>query len=151
MKKLFGGFLLVLGTAVCSCNQTKNTENNQTATDSITTDTILAVPDMHNAENALDYWGTYEGTIPAADCPGIQVTLTLNQDKTFELTQDYIDRNKVTSKGQYTLKGNTLCTVTESQDTTYYKVEENRLKMLDKQQQVITGNLADRYILNKKI
>ena len=36
-----------------------------------------AADDGHNAENALDYTGTYEGTIPAADCPGINVSVEL--------------------------------------------------------------------------
>lgn len=30
--------------------------------------TTAGVPDMHNAENALDYQGTYKGVFPAADC-----------------------------------------------------------------------------------
>ena len=38
--------------------------------------------DMHTAEISLDYYGTYKGTLPAADCPGINVTLTLNKNKT---------------------------------------------------------------------
>lgn len=28
-----------------------------------------AAPDMHDAENALDYQGTYTGVFPAADVP----------------------------------------------------------------------------------
>ena len=35
--------------------------------------TTAGVPDMHNAENALDYQGTYKGVFPAADCPGIEI------------------------------------------------------------------------------
>ena len=150
MKKIFGGILFLLGATVCGCSNNKQTEKNQTAADSVACDTTQ-VPDMHNAENALDYWGTYEGTLPAADCPGIKVSLTLNEDKTFDLTQDYIDREKFTSNGAYVIDKNILYTVTEDGDTTYYKVEENRLKMLDKKQQVITGALADQYILNKKM
>ena len=42
-----------------------------------------AVPDMHDAENALDYQGTYTGVFPAADVPGIAVTLTIGQLKDF--------------------------------------------------------------------
>ena len=34
-----------------------------------------AISDGHDASNALDYQGTYRGTIPGADCPGIDVTL----------------------------------------------------------------------------
>ena len=40
-----------------------------------------AAPDMHDAENALDYQGTYTGVFPAADVPGIAVTLTLGPDR----------------------------------------------------------------------
>ena len=34
------------------------------------------VVDMHTAETSLDYYGVYKGTVPAADCPGIELTLT---------------------------------------------------------------------------
>ena len=33
------------------------------------------VVDMHTAETSLDYYGVYKGTVPAADCPGIELTL----------------------------------------------------------------------------
>lgn len=36
---------------------------------------------MHNAENSLDYDGTYTGTFPAADCPGINMTLTIKKTR----------------------------------------------------------------------
>ena len=36
-------------------------------------------PDIHNAETSLDYRGTYRGVLPAADCPGIETTLTLKR------------------------------------------------------------------------
>ena len=32
--------------------------------------------------------GTYEGTLPAADCPGIKTVLTINADSTYQLQQD---------------------------------------------------------------
>lgn len=37
------------------------------------------VVDMHTAETSLDYYGVYKGTTPAADCPGIELTLTLKR------------------------------------------------------------------------
>lgn len=37
------------------------------------------VVDMHTAETSLDYYGVYKGTVPAADCPGIELTLTLKR------------------------------------------------------------------------
>lgn len=138
--------LLVTAALLASCSGQKK---EQTATEQQNETTVQA-PDMHNAENALDYQGTYKGTIPAADCPGINVTLTLGNDGTFEEIYEYIERDTFTSKGTYTVKVNTLTTVSETNDTTYYKVEENRLRMLDREQNLIGGELADKYILNKQ-
>ena len=99
------------------------------------------VPDMHTAETSLDYVGTYTGTFPAADCPGI--------DGTFALSASYIDRDATFyDEGTYTVDGN-LLTLNGLDEVSYYKVEENRLRKLDAGRQAITGDLADCYILKK--
>lgn len=92
-----------------------------------------AAPDMHDAENALDYQGAYTGVFPAADVPGIAVTLTLGPD------------------GRYTVRGNILTLRPDSPKDipAYYRVGENRLWRLDSHQQPITGPFADQYILTK--
>lgn len=109
------------------------------------------VADMHTAENSLDYWGTYKGTLPAADCPGIEATLIINRDSTFTLKYVYIDRNSTfEDKGTYTIKGSVLTTKGEEGSTTYYKVGEEQLSMLDAEKQPITGALAEHYILKKE-
>ena len=103
------------------------------------------------AETSLDYLGTYEGTLPAADCPGIQTTLTLNPDGTYELHMKYIDRDaEFDEKGVFSVKEN-LLTLTQLDDGSeeYYKVEENRLRMLDAEKQPVTGALAENYVLQK--
>ena len=89
--------------------------------------TTTGVPDMHNAENALDYQGTYKGVFPAADCPGIEIELTLHNDNTYTMNSSYMDRS----------------------EEPYYKVEENRLRRLNAKKQPITGELADQYVLTK--
>ena len=50
-------------------------------------------PDIHNAETSLDYRGTYRGVLPAADCPGIETTLTLKPDGTYSLHEEYLERD----------------------------------------------------------
>lgn len=114
--------------------------------------TAAAVPDMHNAENALDYRGTYRGTFPAADGPGIEVTLKLKPDGTYEQHLKYIDRkSEFDAEGGYAVTEN-LLTLTPSDGGVpeYYKVEENRLRRLDAEKQSVTGALADHYILTKQ-
>ncbi|HIU54655.1 MAG TPA: copper resistance protein NlpE N-terminal domain-containing protein [Candidatus Gallibacteroides avistercoris] len=109
------------------------------------------IDDSHHAENSLDYWGTYKGTIPAADCPGINVTLDIRKDKTFSLVYDYIDRDsRFESDGIFQVRGNFLITIGEKNDSTFYKIEENRLRILDGDRQVIKGEIGDRFILRKE-
>lgn len=131
---------------IAACGNSSKT-NNSTSADSITTE----VTDMHNAENALDYTGTYKGVFPAADCPGIETTLTLNPDKTFTLHASYLERNSsYDEKGTYTLKENLLTLKEETGEESYYKVGENNLRKLNADKQEVTGELADYYILKKE-
>lgn len=140
MKKLF--ILACVCLLTTSCNNKKNTNESKTTTETI---------DMHNAENSLDYEGVYTGTFPAADCPGINITLALNKDKTFELVSEYIDRKDATFKeyGTYTIEGN-MITLINGGDKQYYKVGENTLTALDSDKKEITGELAKYYVLQKK-
>ena len=105
-------------------------------------------PDIHNAETSLDYRGTYRGVLPAADCPGIETTLTLKPDGTYSLHEEYLERDaRFDAEGAYTLHGNLL--TLEGSDTTWYKVEENRLRWLTTDRKEVEGPLAEHYVLRK--
>lgn len=145
MKKNLLILSAALALAACGGNVSKKKAAAETQT------TTAAVPDMHTAETSLDYLGTYEGTLPAADCPGIRTTLTLNPDSTYALHMKYIDRDaEFDETGIFTVKEN-LLTLTQLDDGSeeYYKVEENRLRMLDAEKQPVTGALAENYVLQK--
>jgi uncharacterized lipoprotein NlpE involved in copper resistance len=155
MKKLSG--LLLAGTLLfAACNEknadTASVDSSVPSKDSPAT----AAPDMHNAANSLDIEGTYSGLLPCASCEGIETTLVLNADKTFSLTEHYKGEKEpmtAASKGNWVVTENTMTLQfsKELQDRiVQYKVEENRLRMLDQKGQVITGALAENYILNKK-
>lgn len=109
--------------------------------------------DMHNAENALDYHGSYKGTLPAADCPGIVTTLTLSADGRYALHMEYLERDVAfDEQGVFEVEGNLLVlTPDDGGQGGCYKVEENRLRMLDGDRKPITGELADHYVLQKEI
>ena len=141
--------VLILAAALALVACGGNAPKKKTAAETQTT--TAAAPDMHTAETSLDYLGTYEGTLPAADCPVIQTTLTLNPDGTSELHMKYIDRDaEFDEKGVFSVKEN-LLTLTQLDDGSeeYYKVEENRLRMLDAEKQPVTGALAENYVLQK--
>lgn len=107
---------------------------------------------MHDAENALDYQGTYTGRLSGRRCTGIAVTLTLGPDGRYTEVNRYCERpGQFTDYGRYTVRGNILTLRPDSPKDipAYYRVGENRLWRLDSHQQPITGPFADQYILTK--
>jgi len=107
--------------------------------------------DMHTSENALDWQGTYQGTLPCADCQGIETTLTLMTNKTYTLTQTYIKGKTYTLSGRFewNLAGSTI-TLLGTKAHQRYKVVENGLLHLDQNGEVIAGDLSELYRLRKK-
>ncbi|MCK0201428.1 copper resistance protein NlpE [Ornithobacterium rhinotracheale] len=104
-----------------------------------------------------DYAGEYEGVEPCADCEGMKITLTLNPDNTFVQETEYLGKeinNEFTDKGTYTWNSDgTIVTLTPENapdQISHFKVEEGKLIQLNADQKVIEGDLADKYILNKK-
>lgn len=146
MKKYVLAVALVAALSSCTGSQ----KADATKTDDKKQETAQ-VPDTHNAENSLDYWGIYEGTLPAASSPGIKTVLTLNKDHTFTFRSEYIDEKDgiFNDKGTYTLQGNILTATQEGGDVTYYKVEEGQLRMLNQEKQPITGDMAQLYVLKQ--
>lgn len=87
--------------------------------------------------------GTYTGVTPCADCPGIDTTLTLNENAygnptTYSLSLVYQERDSsFTETGAWTLstwKNKPLITLVpkESAQVTYYEVlSNNQIRQLD--------------------
>lgn len=138
--------------AIACCSLTMMSCTNKTKTTESSASDTTQVIDMHTAEIALDYYGEYKGTTPAADCPGIKQTLILNKDNTFTLNMIYIDREGAdfTESGTFKVEGNTAILTTKSGVISYYKVEEGRVVMLTADKQPITGDLAEHYILKQE-
>ena len=110
----------------------------------------MAVDTAHNAATSLDIAGTYEGTLPCADCPGIITTVTLNKDNSYVIKRKYIDRQSdFESKGTWQIEKN-IITLSSENSPEKYKAEENRIIQLDGNGNRIEGDLADRFILTKK-
>lgn len=141
-KSLYCVVILLLTVTIVSCNNAKKT-NVANTKDS------AQINDMHNAENSLDFYGEYKGIIPAADCPGIRITLTLNKDKSFTSKWVYLERegSDVEEAGVFTSNGNTLTLTSKEGDESYYKVEEGRIIMLNGDKQPAEGAMKDKYVL----
>ena len=115
-------------------------------------DPVQGTPDGHNSRNSVDWNGTYEATIPCADCPGIKTTLTLNKDNTFKITEEYLERNvKNEDGGSFSWDSSGSVITLNGKDTKYkYKVGENRLFQLNMDGTPIDRPTKDLYIFKKK-
>lgn len=112
-----------------------------------------AVPDMHNAQNALDWAGSYKGLLPCASCEGIDTELVLKDDGSYQLTEDYKggkEALKETVNGKFTwLPGGSVVQLDAAADQRQYFVGEGEMKQLDADGKEITGELAGNYVLKK--
>lgn len=109
----------------------------------------------HTSSNSVDWQGTYEGTLPCADCEGIKTSLRLSGDKTFIRTQTYLKDGKgtpFTDRGTFEFSddGSTIVLKASEDGPTRYRVGENSVTQLDRSGKPITSELAVLYMLRKQ-
>ncbi|OBW96430.1 hypothetical protein QV08_10110 [Gallibacterium salpingitidis] len=130
MKKLNYLFALLAAGTLIGCQQTT------TATD-----------------NHAAVVGQYQGTLPCADCEGIKTSLSLNEDKSFNLTSEYLGKKDATftENGIYTIANQVITLNTPaSGEKSYYKITPKGLAVSDEQGTINSGENAADYILQKQ-
>ena len=131
---------------ITACN---SSSDNIASTDS-SYKTVVPETPLVNAEN-------YVGTLPCADCEGIDVSLQLNRDSTFIINSVYkgsrVDsaNNHFNEMGSWRLNGaDTLYLVSANRHLTKYIKTDTALIQLDGDGELITGPLASMFVLHKK-
>lgn len=138
--------------AGCQDEQTPSANQTQQAA-AVASAVEVVSNDGHSANTALDWNGTYIGTLPCADCQGIETKITLNHDGSYSIQQAYLGKENGTFESQGQLswneQGNTITLENES-GANHYFVGENILFMLDMNGERIQGDLAQHYQLRKQ-
>lgn len=112
-----------------------------------------AIDAAHTSQNSLNWEGEYYGVIPAADGPGIEVTIVLRKDLSFTARYVYIDRenSEFSEAGSFVWdKAGRVITLGTEDIPSHYQVGEGQLIQLDMEGKPITGILANNYVLRKK-
>lgn len=149
MKNKFMYLAVIAAAMMVACNG-KKTAQDETKNDSVSVaDSVSADVDLAAVA------GTYEGTLPAADCPGIKTVLTINADSTYQLQQDYIDRKDGHDEASGVLQvldGNVMMLVRPSSgEHSFYKVKDSKsIVMTDSLGNEPEGETAKLYVLTKK-
>jgi copper homeostasis protein (lipoprotein) len=109
----------------------------------------------HNSRNALDWHGTYSGTVPCADCEGIRTSVTLRDDGSFERERLYLGKSAAPMRdsGRFSWNeaGSIITLVSADGGTQQYQVGENQLFHLDQAGNRIAGDLAGQYVLRQAV
>lgn len=151
-KKLVLTAAVIAALSVGSCNS-KKTNNLEADQDSLS---YTEKDSLESNTFVLDsIAGTYEGTLPAADCPGIKTVLTLNADSTYQYSADYIERKDGhdEASGIFKMLANGVVEITRpsSGEKSYYKVKDAQsLIMTDSLGTEPEGAMAKHYVLTKK-
>ncbi|WP_308271150.1 copper resistance protein NlpE [Prevotella sp.] len=135
-----------------SCTGKKTTPN---AADNDSANVVDTTASNKDNVDLTSVAGTYEGTLPAADCPGIKTVITINADSTYLLKQDYIDKKDGHDEASGIFKvldGKVLMLVRPSTgEQTFYKVKNaNSIIMTDSMGVEPEGETAKLYVLKKK-
>lgn len=100
--------------------------------------------------------GVYAGTLPCADCSGIQTIIELKSDNSYRMSEKYAekDENTYESAGSFTWnKTKNTITLDDKNENggfaTQFLAGENTLTQLDMNGNKITGELAGNYVLRK--
>ncbi|HMO62405.1 MAG TPA: copper resistance protein NlpE [Ferruginibacter sp.] len=138
-------------TFCCSCNSSE--QNNTAAADTAFEPPKIVPATADNSRTSVDWPGTYKGTLPCADCQGIETTLTIDTALNYTLTQLYLGKSTkpFEQKGSFSWNGAggiiTLSGISNA--PSQYLVGENVLVQLDLEGNRISGELADKYRLQK--
>ena len=104
-----------------------------------------------NSRSSLDWTGTYRGTLPCADCPGIKTEITLLADGSYRLGSFYQERSQVAERdsGSFSWNADGNRILLNNDSSWQFLVGENRLFKLDLSGARISGALAEAYTLSK--
>lgn len=148
--------LLAVSTLLFACNQT--TENvNDDVQEEIQDETQENLHIGDNSEVSVDWAGTYSGVLPCADCEGIETTLVIGNDGSYELISNYLtgkmDDTEFKDQGmiKWNESGSSISLIsTLDTEKRQFKVGENQLFYLNDEGNVVEGELAEHYILKKQ-
>ncbi|MDR1200471.1 MAG: copper resistance protein NlpE [Tannerellaceae bacterium] len=147
MKKIY--CLLGIAILLASCN----TKKNDTKDNAIVEEETVVVTEPLDARYSSNIDGIYEGELPTASAGGMNVKVILSGN-TYEMSITYLgkpDAPVVETSGEFTWNDeSTIITLTGEEAPNKYLVGENTLTCLDADGNIITGELADMYILKKK-
>jgi len=113
------------------------------------TDSTLQKP-APGPSTAAHITGTYQGTLPCADCPGMDYQVSLYDDHTFSELVAYQGRGQgiaTVVSGTWKQTSDSTVMIQKKNDSSSFLASEGKLLLLDTKGKRIEGVLASNYVL----
>jgi hypothetical protein len=87
--------------------------------------------------------GTFEGTLPCADCPGLKTLITLNPDGTFYMEETYLERSDepVITEGEWILSGDIITFTAGDYEFEYKLISDDEIRWAPDGEEITGTNL----------
>ena len=87
--------------------------------------------------------GTYEGTLPCADCPGLQTLITFNSDGTFYMEEIFLERDDkpTITNGKWVLNGDIITFTAGDYKFEYKVISEKEIRWAPNGEEITGTNL----------
>ncbi|WP_154103608.1 copper resistance protein NlpE [Eikenella corrodens] len=142
--------------AACAPQKTTTPASTPVAASTIAVSQPAAEPDASAASTAAQpaaQWsGRYYGMLPCASCEGIETTLVLKDDGSYQLTETYKQRQPFTEEtaGRFTWrKPQEIFQLDKAGGERLYQIGNGQIWALDANGKQVEGELANLYILKQ--
>ena len=87
--------------------------------------------------------GTYEGTLPAADGPGLQTLITFNSDGTFHMEETFLEKDvePTITDGTWVLDGDIITFTASDYKFEYKLISEKEIRWAPNGEEITGTNL----------
>jgi heat shock protein HslJ len=109
----------------------------------------------HNSRNSLDWAGRYTGIQPCADCEGVETTVILGADGTYEQSLHYLGKSvaptRQSGRFSWNTAGSIVTLILPDGTEQSYQVGEQLLFYLDRADNPVSGELNTRPVLRQSV
>ena len=138
--------------AACAPQENTTTASAPAAAPTVTASQPAASAASTAAQPDAQWSGRYYGVLPCASCEGIETTLVLKDDGSYQLTETYKQRQPFTEEtaGRFTWrKPQEIFQLDKAGGERLYQIGNGQIWALDADGKQVEGELANLYILKQ--
>lgn len=150
--------LFLASLSFIACKDTNKDVDTTAMEESVEVEMDITEDESESLVGNMAWTGEYEGTLPCADCEGIETLVVLNDDNTYVITEHYLKgddsmQSEETGVFEFDESDNTFTLMPSKENdqgrNRLYLLEENQLVALKQDGSKVEGDIGSYYVLTK--